>query len=728
MINKSKKINFKKWKIFSLFFLSFSLFLLVSLPIATNLEVVSPSSPSLEVTESKKKQADTESNPYSLLEEIIAQNLIHVWVKDDSSQDHRDFRNWILAKFSQWGFDTSNSLKTTQEVPRQVQCGTRLVYTQGKYRRIKKYCDETVIVNNLEFTLPGQSSQVIAIGAHYDLHPIFLNQKRVPEPNQAFFDNRSGVALLMALAYFLKAKDVNLPFTIKFLFWDAEEHDLLGSKVHVEQNSQDIQTNYKLLINMDSMAGADNFYYGVFPKTNLLITQLITLLQTDQYKDQIQPSFPNSDVGYSTGSPHPWSDHQSYREAGIPVVVLENTNYDIGDQDGYANVDHKEFEDTGYEIWHTKNDNLKKLNNLFPGRVKTQLLFWFKLLQNYLLNVKTETQLMINTWSTLQTFFPDLKNLGLKGLTSDGSELTSALSETNTPYPNLKPTTQAELEALIMIPGWKTKLEALILTKKAEAVWNKIKTNYFDSLKKLKITSLDSKNLAHLVAQVDSSQSYQQLSEPIQNELKVLVTLLAWETSLRTKIEDEKSKQAKIIWNKIKTSYLDDLKKYQITEIISKKQLTSTLTEAKTTSYSHLKPATQAELKNLILINKWENKLENLFLNKETEAIWKITKKYLPELKKYNLLSLENKSLKSIVAVSADSAFVDLSVAVKKNLVVLKELGDYEKKMKLAIASAQEDTNKNTHLATILLATLIPVSILMIVATIFFLFFFKKKK
>ncbi len=87
---------------------------------------------------------------------------------------------------------------------------------------------------NLIFDLPGRErDKTIVIGAHYDSW--FHGAQ----------DNASGVAVLVAMAQELAEK--KLRHNLRFIFFDAEELGMVGSRRHLAQQSGD----YRFFLNLD---------------------------------------------------------------------------------------------------------------------------------------------------------------------------------------------------------------------------------------------------------------------------------------------------------------------------------------------------------------------------------------------------------------------------------------------------------------------------------------------
>lgn len=93
--------------------------------------------------------------------------------------------------------------------------------------------------------LPGQSDSLIVVSAHYD-HLGKVNDKIYYGAD----DNASGVAVLLEAArFFSTARD--LPYTLVFAAFDAEEGGLLGAYAFVEQLQG---AGVKLNLNMDMVS------------------------------------------------------------------------------------------------------------------------------------------------------------------------------------------------------------------------------------------------------------------------------------------------------------------------------------------------------------------------------------------------------------------------------------------------------------------------------------------
>lgn len=201
----------------------------------------------------------------------------------------------------------------------------------------------------------GQSERQIIVGAHYD--------SAADGGSLGADDNASGVAVVMEAAERLQTLE---PFyTIKFVAFGGEEVDLLGSAYYVSQMTRAEKDNTLVYINFDSLlAGNKTYIYGSGGEKGKVRNWALETAKTLSLNLQGQPKF-------SGGEEDDYSDHAAFRKAGIPFVYFEATDWALGDEDGWTQVD-PQYGDNG-EIWHTQYDNLTYLEATFPGRVNDHL-------------------------------------------------------------------------------------------------------------------------------------------------------------------------------------------------------------------------------------------------------------------------------------------------------------------------------------------------------------------
>ena len=244
---------------------------------------------------------------------------------------------------------------------------------------------------NVIARLDGKSNDTFVIGAHYDSVPKSTDSMGV-------IDNAASVALMIALAEYLKSLP-SLAYNVVFVAFGAEEVGLNGAKHFVESLTD---SNVIGMINLDSIAGGDYQYIHSansagykcdgdatgFNADTIWRERLLTLSNTLGLGFKKHPG----NKGFAAGETGDWSDHTPFACAGIPIVHLEATNFDIvgqGGQDGYSQTINpamwtcfdqsnltacdRATEEKWGQIWHTEYDRIDALNKAFPGRLNKQL-------------------------------------------------------------------------------------------------------------------------------------------------------------------------------------------------------------------------------------------------------------------------------------------------------------------------------------------------------------------
>ncbi len=211
--------------------------------------------------------------------------------------------------------------------------------------------------NNIIVEKTGNTNKVIVVGAHYDSMT----------DGDGLDDNASGIAVMLEAAKVLK--DAETPQTLKFIFFGAEEPGLMGSAYHVSQMNDEDISNTLLVINFDSLVAGDHAYvYGNEDANGKYRDRVLEIAMEKGLKLITQPG---ENPEYPAGTTGDWSDHAAFKEAGIPYIYFESTNWALGEKDGYTQVD-VTLGDNG-EIWHTEFDTMKYIEANFPGRISERL-------------------------------------------------------------------------------------------------------------------------------------------------------------------------------------------------------------------------------------------------------------------------------------------------------------------------------------------------------------------
>jgi alkaline phosphatase isozyme conversion protein len=233
----------------------------------------------------------------------------------------------------------------------------------------------SLISTNVIAERMGTSGKRIIVGAHFDSR--IPTSERDLERNiggpklEGLDDNASGTGVLLELAEaFREAAPTH---TITFIAFGAEEIGLHGAHEVINRMTPEERANTLWMVNIDSIVTGDRLYFHAGPKTYakdpkaghardraLAIARELGITATTN------PGL-NADHPKGTGC---CSDQAAFDAAGIPVVNLEATNWELGDKDGYQQTSKSEAFPTGYS-WHLVDiDNRAHLEASLPaGRV-----------------------------------------------------------------------------------------------------------------------------------------------------------------------------------------------------------------------------------------------------------------------------------------------------------------------------------------------------------------------
>jgi hypothetical protein len=134
--------------------------------------------------------------------------------------------------------------------------------------------------------------------------------------------------------------------------------------------------NTVVMINLDSLAAGNNTYiYGSKGKAGKVRDWTLQKARAENLnllnQEKFDPTNPKDDSD-------DLSDHHAFRLAGIQFAYFEATDWTLGDQDGWTQVDPRAG-DNG-EIWHTQYDTIAYLDQTFPGRIDSHLSLFSTLL------------------------------------------------------------------------------------------------------------------------------------------------------------------------------------------------------------------------------------------------------------------------------------------------------------------------------------------------------------
>jgi alkaline phosphatase isozyme conversion protein len=220
----------------------------------------------------------------------------------------------------------------------------------------------------------GTSGKQIIVGAHYDTR--IPRSERDLERNiggpklEGLDDNASGTGVLLEIAEALRESAPT--HTIVFIAFGAEEIGLLGAHEVVNRMTPEERANTLWMVNIDSIVTGDRLYfhagpltYAKDPKAGHARDRALAIAAALGITATTNPGL-NPDKPKGTGC---CSDQAAFDLAGIPIVNLEATNWELGDLDGYQQTEKSKAFPTGYS-WHLVDiDNRAHLEaSLPPGR------------------------------------------------------------------------------------------------------------------------------------------------------------------------------------------------------------------------------------------------------------------------------------------------------------------------------------------------------------------------
>lgn len=341
-----------------------------------------------------KKEEETQETAWNFGEECYEKlKYIDAGLSDRDCYTGKHFKytqNWITYTLKNAGYDSSDieyqdvvltqyaeKVTANHKLSSLYPAATKVEWTNdGKSYAQKSYygyhyyqedaegtyASVNVTSQNIVVTKEGNSEQQIIVGMHYD--------------GAGTGDNGSGIALGLTTAE--KFVDIETQFTIKFVFFTAEEYGMYGSKAYAQSMSAEEKANTLYMINIDSIVCGDYCYLygGVQNNEEKTVTDTqaydnaMSVAQSLglQFKsnpwtwENPSPDDEGDDPAYAAPSTGNWSDHAPFAKIGIPYLYFEATNWEIPDYTGYG-----ESSIVGM-LMNTENDYLEYIETYYPGR------------------------------------------------------------------------------------------------------------------------------------------------------------------------------------------------------------------------------------------------------------------------------------------------------------------------------------------------------------------------
>ncbi|MCO4795670.1 MAG: M28 family peptidase, partial [Bacteriovoracaceae bacterium] len=172
-------------------------------------------------------------------------------------------------------------------------------------------------------------NEVIVIGAHYDT--IVYDPKTFQVDTKSDMpgadDNGTGVAALLSLIDILS--ELNIPKTVRIVFFDFQELGFLGSKAYVDKHLKELRSTTKGYINVE-MIGNDTKLYDKTKKLRNFKAYIRSKGDIGYFKDKkladiiIKGGIRSNSSMKWTISPNSYdnSDHSNFWRKGIPSVAF----------------------------------------------------------------------------------------------------------------------------------------------------------------------------------------------------------------------------------------------------------------------------------------------------------------------------------------------------------------------------------------------------------------------
>lgn len=166
-----------------------------------------------------------------------------VWIVEELLAMGHDWENIEVQEFTYWEVND-------MEIGLMGGLHWGMVTSPGILGENREYqLREDRVSQNVVLTIPGESDQVIIVGAHYDSPPY---------PSAS--DNASGTALLLESAQRMLALDNY--HTVVYVFFGAEEVGLIGAYYFLETLAQSQQDNIVMMVNADVLVEGPYIIYG----------------------------------------------------------------------------------------------------------------------------------------------------------------------------------------------------------------------------------------------------------------------------------------------------------------------------------------------------------------------------------------------------------------------------------------------------------------------------------
>ena len=178
-----------------------------------------------------------------------------------------------------------------------------------------------------------------------------------------------GAGVGMALAE--RLKNTPTEYGIRFVATSGEEEGKLGAENLLKRMSDTEKKNTLLVINLDNLIVGDKLYFNSGVKTPEAVRKLtrdraLAIARSHGIAATTNPGL-NKNYPKGTGC---CNDAEIFDKAGIAVLSVEATNWNLGNKDGYQQRAKTAAFPAG-NSWHdVRLDNQQHIDKALPGRIE----------------------------------------------------------------------------------------------------------------------------------------------------------------------------------------------------------------------------------------------------------------------------------------------------------------------------------------------------------------------
>lgn len=219
----------------------------------------------------------------------------------------------------------------------------------------------------------GKAPQQIIIMAHLDTYAPLSDADADANLGgltlQGMDDNAAGLGVMLELAE--RLKNTPTEYGIRFVATSGEEEGKLGAENLLKRMSDTEKKNTLLVINLDNLIVGDKLYFNSSVNTPEAVRKLtrdraLAIARNHGIAATTNPGL-NKKYPKGTGC---CNDAEVFDKAGIAVLSVEATNWNLGNKDGYQQRAKTPAFPAG-NSWHdVRLDNQQHIDKALPGRIE----------------------------------------------------------------------------------------------------------------------------------------------------------------------------------------------------------------------------------------------------------------------------------------------------------------------------------------------------------------------